>query len=467
MKKIVALLLALIMVLSLAACAAKQPTSETPAEEKPADTNTQTPAEEKPAEETPAEETKELVSITIPSYMVGENAGATYFEPAVERFNAKYEGTYQIVLEEVTEADYFQQMSMLAQTGNLPLIITGAPSDTANFVNTILVPQKLYYPMNEFLDSHPEIKNLCLDSSVGFSTQENGDIVSVPAVYVPTVGLFYNDELFQPSKAIGEMSVDEFIEELGENKFAFQTVDNAWTSMLFLSALIANEEGGAELLAQYDGQFLYDYNQPCILNAVKKLQSIWADHAADNSLGAAYADAANAFMSDGAAVICNGPWMNSEFNADSSANWSNGFDGAKVHGDVYPGNVALASTAAYGRWIVTNNYKSEDELNCALAFIEFLYSQEELEQFMLIEGGQCPKMDYSEDFLTKLGESALLAEQSAAVTADTTIVPNVATVMPASVANQVFAADLVQLVNGTMSAEDFCNDLTLKAEETR
>ena len=55
------------------------------------------------------------------------------------------------------------------------------------------------------------------------------------------------------------MTMDEFLNELGEKKFAFQTVDNAWTSMLFLSALIANEEGGAELLAEYDGKFLYDY----------------------------------------------------------------------------------------------------------------------------------------------------------------------------------------------------------------
>ena len=39
--------------------------------------------------------------------------------------------------------------------------------------------------------------------------------------------------------------------------------------------------------------------------------------------------------------------------------------------------------------------------------------------------------------------------------------------MPASVGNQVFAADLIQLVNGTMTAEEFCNDLSVKAEETK
>ena len=450
MKKIIALLLVLVMALSIVACANQEETKDTTPQ-----TQNNTPG-------------TELTTITIPSYMVGENAGAVYFEPAVERFNEKYAGTYKVVLEEITEADYFSQLSLLAQTGNLPVLVCGAPSTTADFVNTVLVPQNLYYPMNAFLEAHPEIANLCLDSSVNYSTLDNGDILGVPLVHVPTVGLFYNEALYTPSKGIGEMSVDEFVNEVSGNKFAFQTVDNAWTSMLWLSALIANEEGGAELLAEYDGKTLYDYNQTCIINAVTKLQQMWGDYAADNSLGAAYADAANAFMSNNAAVICNGPWMNGDFNAETgSGNWSNGFDGSTVHGDVYPGNVALANTAAYGRWIVTNNYKSEAELNCALTFIEFLYSQEELEAFMLIEGGQCPNMTYSENFLNQLSGSALLSEQSAAVNPETKIVPNVATIMPASVAEQVFAAELVNLVNGVITPEQFCNNLTVAAEDTK
>lgn len=458
MKKIIALLLALATLLSFAACGNSNANNETEAATKEA---TETATEEA-TEAAPAEE----VVLTIPSYMVGENAGAVYFEPAVERFNEKYDGTYEIVLEEITEADYFSQLSMMAQTGNLPLIVCGAPSTTADFVNTVLIPQNLYYPMNDFL-TETGIIDLCLDSSVNYSTLDNGDIIGVPVVHVATVGLFYNTDVYTPSKAIGEMTPDELLADMGDNKFAFQTVDNAWTSMLYLSALIANEEGGAELLAEFDGQTLYDYNQPCIINAVTKLQALWADHAAANSLGAAYADAANAFMSNQAGIICNGSWMNGEFAAEASANWSNGFNGASVHGDVYPGNVALANTAAYGRWIVTNNYETEEELNCALAFVEFLYSQDELETFMLTEGGQCPNLTYSEAYLTALGEDYLLSEQSAAVNAETTIVPNIATLMPSSVAEQVFAADLVQLVNGTMTPEEFCADLTVKALETQ
>ena len=61
MKKLIALALCLVMVLSLAACASKQTTSDTPADsqtaDQPADSaQQQTPAEETPAEETPAEE---------------------------------------------------------------------------------------------------------------------------------------------------------------------------------------------------------------------------------------------------------------------------------------------------------------------------------------------------------------------------------------------------------------------------
>lgn len=61
MKKIIAMLLALVMVFSLVACAAAP--AEKPAEEKPAETKTETPAEE-PKEETPAEEPAEETDLS-------------------------------------------------------------------------------------------------------------------------------------------------------------------------------------------------------------------------------------------------------------------------------------------------------------------------------------------------------------------------------------------------------------------
>ena len=54
------------------------------------------------------------VTITIPSYKTGENVGAVFFEPQVERFNEAYEGQYHIELENVTEECSIQD----GQTGH-------------------------------------------------------------------------------------------------------------------------------------------------------------------------------------------------------------------------------------------------------------------------------------------------------------------------------------------------------------
>lgn len=441
-KKIVSLLLALALVLSMAACGG----SGSSAAGTPANDGGSAGGE---------------IVVTIPTYYVGENVGAVYFEPAVARFNEQNAGKYRIELEEVIEQSYTDIISQQAQAGNIPLILATPGTE---WVQTVVIPQHLYEPMNDFLDAHPDIKALCLDNSVDYCTQENGEIVSIPIVTTSNVGLFYNSDLYSPSKPISQMSVDEFVSSLGDNKLAFQTVDNAWTSVLFLTALIANEEGGTELLQQYDGEKLYDFNQPCILNAVTKFQQIWGTYAAANSVGAAYPDAANGFMSGQSAVIFNGSWMNSDFGPDSSGNWSNGFDGANVNADYYPGNIAIGGTRGYGRWMMTNN-GTDEEKECAAAFLAFLYSKEELETFALTEGCQIPNMTFSDSFLSQLDDKPLIKQQTELCTSDTTMVPNFSSIMISSVADSVFANDLVQLVNGNMTPEQFCQDLTTKSQE--
>lgn len=445
-KKILAVLLAVAMLLSLAACGGNS-SSGGNKDNSVAEGNTGTGEE---------------IVVTIPTYYVGENVGAVYFEPAVERFNKKYAGQYRIELEEVIEQSYTDIISQQVQAGKAPLLLATPNSD---WVKTAVIPSNLYQPMNEFLDAHPEVKELCLDTSIEYCTQDNGDIVSVPIVTVSNVGLFYNSALYNPTAdSISAMSVDEFVNSLGDNKLAFQTVDNAWTSVLFLTSLIANEEGGTELLQQYDGEKLYDFNQPCILNAVTKLQDIWSKYAASNSVGAAYPDAANGFMSNQAAVIFNGSWMNSEFGPDSSGNWSNDFDGANVKADYYPGNVAISGTKGFGRWMMTNN-GTDAEKECAYAFLAFIYSQEELETFALTEGCQIPNMNFTDEFLGKLAQDPLIARQTELVNSETKMVPNFSSIMVSSVADTVFANDLVQLVNGNMTPEEFCQDLTTKSQE--
>lgn len=443
-KKLMALLLASAMTASLAACG-----------------NSNNKTQSSGGDENSASGNDGEIVLTIPTFYVGENVGAVYFEPAVERFNEQNKGKYRIELEEVVEASYTDKISQLAQAGELPALVS---TPSIEWIETVLIPNNLYYPVNDFLDEHPEIKELCLESSIEYCTQENGDIVSIPIVTLSNMGSYYNSALYSPDKNIVDMTVDEFLDSLGDNKLAFQTVDNAWTSMLFYTALVANEEGGAELLQKYDGEKLHDFNQEQFINAAVKLQEIWKTYAAGNSVGAAYADAANGFMSNQSAVIFNGSWMNSEFDTSASGNWSNDFDGANVKADYYPGNVAICNTKGYGRWTLTNG-GTESEQECARAFMAFIYSQEELEKFAITEGCQIPNMEYSEDFLSQLDAQPLVKAQTELVTENTTIVPSVASIMVDSIANEVFANDLVQLATGAITPEQFCEDLTIKSQE--
>lgn len=224
------------------------------------------------------------VVLNLPTFFCGENVGAVYFEPAVESFNEKFDGQYEVKLEEVVEASYNDKMSTLAQSGKLPVLVT---PNGAEWINTVLVPRNLYYDTKEWLNESGII-DLCLDSSVEYSTQEDGSIVGVPIVTVSTTGLYYNGANYTPDKNICDMSMDEFIASLDGQNMAWQTVDNAWTSMLFLTALVANEEGGAEWLQEYDGTKCYDYNTEWMVSAVTKLLDVWNQTGGSTYVGKAY-----------------------------------------------------------------------------------------------------------------------------------------------------------------------------------
>ena len=142
---------------------------------------------------------------------------------------------------------------------------------------------------------------------------------------------------------------------------------------------------------------------------------MYKTNAAANSVGAAYADAANAFFNEQAAVIANGPWMNSDFTETGKDNWGGDFNGEDVNGDFYPGNIAIAGQPGFGRWALTTG-GTEAEQEVAEAFCVFLTSQAELEQFCLIEGKTMPKATYSDEFNKAVAEDRIFSQQVAKTT---------------------------------------------------
>ena len=402
-----------------------------------------------------------VIEVSIPSYKTGENVGAVFFEPQVERFNEKYEGQYKINLETVPQDGFGDRLKQLAQQNKLPVLVQGGDLD---WILNVVIPNGLAWDMTDWLEESGLLERAVQDSVDYNKDKGDGKIYTIPKMTVRPTGFYYNTAMWNPEEDLSSLTMDELVTLLGDQKIAFSTAENGWVSALFLTAFIANQEGGVELLQAGADEKITDFSDPIFVNAVASLQQLLQNNAASNSIGAAYADAANAFMSGQAAVIANGPWMSSEFNESNSANWSNGFDGANVKASLFPGNVGIENNRAFGAWWISAS-ASEEEIELAKAFLEFISSPEELEAYLLAEGGDAPNIEYSEDFKEKQAETQVLADLAADTTEETVYVPCILDVIPNSVANTEFGKLLPSLANGTYTPEEFCDWMTQKSVE--
>ena len=401
-----------------------------------------------------------VIEVTLPTYKTGENVGAVFFEPLVERFNAAYEGKYHITLEELTQDMYTDKIKQLGAANALPFLIEGGDSE---WIKQVVIPNDMFVDLSGLIAEN-NLTDILIDSQVAYNTTADGKVFSICVPVTRPMGLYYNGAMLDlGGKTCAELSWDDVAALLGDNKIAFMTGENAWTTQLVLGSLIAVEEGGAELLSTHTIDKLMDYNQPCVINAVAKLQTLMQKYGTSNQIGAVYADAANAFMSCNAAIIANGSWMVGDFLEDGGK-WSNGFDGATVRGDVLPGNVALANNDGYQYWIPASATPEQQEVG--KAFILFTLQPENLEAYMLAEGGVAPKLTPSEAYIAAASENKLLYEYVNAVNADTIIVPNVGDIMTSSIGNTEFGNLLPLLVSGELTPEAFCQQLTALAQET-
>lgn len=187
----------------------------------------------------------EEIVITIPHYKTGENVGGKFFMPQVERFNALYEGKYQINLEELPQDLYPEKLKQLGQQNALPALIEGGDTE---WIRNVIIPNGLFTDLSGFVSENEAIGSLLLESTLEYNNAD-GKMVSIVLPVVRPIGLYYNADMISVDKKLSEMSGwDEFANYLGDTKVAFMTGENAWTSQLTLSGLIALEPGGAELL---------------------------------------------------------------------------------------------------------------------------------------------------------------------------------------------------------------------------
>lgn len=441
MKKLFSVLLIIVMTASIVSCGTPQPSQETPSGSPATDT----------------QEPQQLTTITMPTYRSGEDVGAKFFLPQVERFNKEYEGKYKIVIEESPSNTHAERIKQLALQDKLPAVFQVSDS---KWVEDYLIANHKLYNLKDWIDSKPELKKLFVKDSLDFCTKEDGGIYALPFTVLKPTGLYYNSALVQPDGNFTSMSWDDFSKFLGDKKISYQTAEGGWTINLMLTAIIGSLDGGPDVLKAGVENKITDFNTPLFKEAFTTLQKSFLANGWSGAIGATYPDAANAFYSNQAAILPDGTWIIEKIN--DPADWANGFDGSKVVGDYYPGNVAIANPCVYDWMMPANLPKNEEEL--ALAFFEFINRPEEIEAFILAEGGTAPNLTYSEEFKTALSDKKLLSDFASKVNADTKYVPYFNDAINASLFTGDFSNYLPYLYKGEWTPEKFCEELTKSAQ---
>ena len=116
-------------------------------------------AEAGASEEKKEEAKGEEIELKIPTYLAGENVGATFFLPQVERFNKKYEGKYKAVVEEVVQDSYAEKIKQLAGQNKLPTLVhsPGSGGIDTQWFKQVILDNDMAYDLTEFGKENPEI----------------------------------------------------------------------------------------------------------------------------------------------------------------------------------------------------------------------------------------------------------------------------------------------------------------------
>jgi len=305
---------------------------------------------------------KAPVKISYLTFRVGTHASAKMEEEQIKQFNAKYGNEVEVVVEEIpSDAAYVDKIKILAASGDVPDVVMGKDG-----INDVLIKGNLATPFNDYLDKDPEWKAAIGEDALASNTRD-GKIWSI-SDQKQNIGYFYNKEMFEkagikPAETWDEfMSNNEKLKAAGFVPLALMTGENAWTTNLILAAMIGtNGDNGKAFMNTLHPT---DFNTPEMIKALNMMKELLEKYTTKDALGAGYANAANAFSQNKAAMIANGPWMIGDFSDPSKS--SAGFD-KKVGVAAFPNN-SLISTYEVGYMI---GAKTPETQEAAEKFIRF------------------------------------------------------------------------------------------------
>jgi raffinose/stachyose/melibiose transport system substrate-binding protein len=298
-KKLLALVLALGMILSLAACGSKQ--TDTPSASTGAPATSGSTAATAPAGE---------IEINFPSIWVGTDSKAAYMSKLIENFNKENAGAIKVVVEEQT--DYQAYRDKIRTT-----ITTGSAPDLCILDTTFDI--KAYAESGKFMDLTPYLQQGWINNfSEGTfdAWSVDGHTYILPfesAVFTP----IYNKNILAaagwdhfPATYDEFFRMAEDVKAAGYNVMGQMAGDNAWSSMLWYS-LIVEAIGGKDVYAK-------GLSDPAFVEAAGVLKKMY-NYTFDGAVSATAGDVNGHFIGRDTAVYLNGPWWIANFYKEDNA----------------------------------------------------------------------------------------------------------------------------------------------------
>lgn len=287
MKKLLAVLLCLVMVLSMAtACGSK----------------------EEAAEDGP-------VTIRLATFQVGVNASAPWFSSVIEAFNQEYEGRIKLDIEEIPgDQAYVDKMKTYISMKDMPdLVFTGG----YNLMDDALAASAIV-DLTPYFEEDAEFASRFFDDDIAYNSRD-GKIYAMPVERQP-ITYFYNKALFEKAGITAPAATwDEFMQQLeqlkasGTTPVSMDTLDSAWLSSLWLNSMVGTFS--AESTEWMNQSMPKDYNSADFIKAADLVQKMLLNYTTKDALGGKYENGANNFLNGNTAMIANGPWMISDFQA--------------------------------------------------------------------------------------------------------------------------------------------------------
>ena len=171
--------------------------------------------------------------------------------------------------------------SSCAQQNKLPVLVQGGDLD---WILNVVIPNGLAWDMTDWLEESGLLERAVQDSVDYNKDKGDGKIYTIPKMTVRPTGFYYNTAMWNPEEDLSSLTWMRWSLSSAIRRLLSPPRRTAGFPLCFLTAFIANQEGGVELLQAGADEKITDFSDPIFVNAVASLQQLLQNNAASNSI---------------------------------------------------------------------------------------------------------------------------------------------------------------------------------------